>query len=80
MSHRDISHDIVLKTSHNIALKTKARFLTCIFEKNYQIIKSTYGKERIFILPDKDLTCLYVCSEYKGLIFSITYKFNPLSL
>lgn len=44
MSHRDISRDIVLKTSHNIALKTKARFLTCIFEKNYQILKSTYEK------------------------------------
>lgn len=33
MSHRDISRDTVLKTSHNIALKTEARFLTCIFEK-----------------------------------------------
>lgn len=70
----------MLKISHNIALKTKARFLTCIFEKNYQIIKSTYGKKRLFILPDKDLTCLYICSEHKGLIISITYNFNPLSL
>lgn len=49
MFHRDISRDIVLKTSHNIAVKSKARFLTCIFEKKLSNNKIyIWKKENIY--------------------------------